>query len=137
FPTINSLISEVLFSNENKISNLVKASVVAVSDYLGLKTQFVLSSTVYKNEHLNGSARIIDICHKEKTNQYYNLPGGKDLYDEKLFNLNGMELCFIQPELKSYRQFAPDFHPGLSIIDVLMFNDRDAAREMIFSFNKI
>lgn len=131
FPSINNIICDVLSSGENKISNLAKNSVIAIADYLGLKTRFVMSSALYKNENLNGVARVLDICHEEKANQYYNLPGGKDLYDEKLFKLNGMDLCFIRPELKGYRQFSTDFHPGLSIIDVLMFNDRDIVREML------
>ena len=131
FNDVKSLVSEVLLLEENKIANLAKASIVAVCNYLGLDTQFVMTSTIYENTNLNSAARVIDICRQEKADDYYNLPGGKELYDESLFKSNGIDLYFVESHLKKYQQFTADFHPGLSIIDVLMFNDREAARNML------
>jgi hypothetical protein len=131
FKVVHQLFSDVLFVDDIRISELAKLSVKAVSEYLGLATQFIESSSVYKNVQLKGAERVLDICIREKASEYYNLPGGRLLYDEELFNLNGVELHFILPKLVPYKQFLNTFQPCLSIIDVLMFNDKDAIREML------
>ncbi len=131
FDVIYNLLSEILFNDENYISDIAKQSIMAVSNYLGLKTHFVMSSSCYGNSDLSGERRIIDICCKEKACQYYNLPGGKVLYNYDLFKSNAITLCFIEPCLKTYRQLSEKFYPDLSIIDVLMYNDCNAVREML------
>ena len=131
FTDVSNLFSEVLLADECCISEIAKRSVVAVSRYLGLKTQFVMSSSRYGNAHYVGSDRVLDICQQENATNYYNLPGGKNLYNDEMFHANGITLRFIKPNLGLYRQFSGEFIPGLSIIDVLMFNDRDIARELL------
>jgi len=131
FKEVNNILSEVLFSEENYISNLAKKSIILVSQYLELETQFIISSSNYNNMELGGVDRVIDICHREKATEYYNLPGGKGLYDNDLFELNEIKLYFVKPFLSRYQQFSEEFIPGLSVIDVLMFNDKSTAREML------
>jgi hypothetical protein len=41
---------------------------------------------------------------------------------------------FIEPKLREYKQFGGDFVPGLSIIDVMMFNSPEAILEMISDY---
>lgn len=131
FSEINNLLSDVLFSNETHISTLAKLSITAISRYLELETQFVMSSSCYENSDLNSVERVLDICRKEQTDFYYNLPGGRELYDNKLFESKGINLRFIKPSLSTYKQFSEQFHPGLSILDVLMFNDKSTVQEML------
>lgn len=131
FDVIYNLFSEIVFSDELSISELAKQSVIAISKYLGLPTQFIMSSSIYGNSNLNGESRVLDICRREIACQYYNLPGGKELYQEDLFKLNGIELQFIDPRLTAYRQLSEQFYPGLSMIDVLMHNDRDTVCAMV------
>lgn len=131
FAEVSALFHDVIFSREEKIGGIAKASITAVSRYLGLETDFVSSSVVYGNESLGGPERVIDICAKECATEYYNLPGGRELYNEFEFSRRNIELHFIQPGLESYPQFTEQFQPGLSIIDVLMFNDPAKAKSMI------
>ncbi|NOR69316.1 MAG: hypothetical protein GQ532_06400 [Methylomarinum sp.] len=131
FKEVNNILSEVLFSKENYISDMAKKSIILVSQYLELETQFIISSSHYNNMDLNGVDRVIDICHKEKATEYYNLPGGSGLYDDNLFEFNKIKLYFIKPFLSQYQQFSEEFVSGLSVIDVLMFNDKCTAREML------
>jgi hypothetical protein len=131
FAEVNALIHEVLFSGAEKIGELAKTSIVTVCDHVGLKTEFVDSSSTYGNESLSGPARVLDICSKEGATEYYNLPGGRDLYREQEFAEQNIGLHFLKPSLKPYRQFVAQFQPGLSIIDVLMFNDRETVQKMI------
>lgn len=131
FAEVNALFQEVVCSDEQKIGEIAKASVTAVARYLGLDQHFVASSAIYGNESLSGQARVLDICAREGASHYYNPPGGRALYAEQAFEERGIGLHFIAPRLDPYAQFADTFEPGLSIIDILMFNDRDTVRKMI------
>lgn len=131
FHAVNEIISDVLFSPDTRVADLAKRSVTRVADYLGLTTQCVMSSTVYDNANLHGVERVLDICLKENAAAYYNLPGGRALYDQESFQSRNIDLYFISPQLPCYRQFSPEFQTGLSIIDMLMFNDKLAARQML------
>ncbi|MFS2015445.1 WbqC family protein [Massilia sp. CT11-108] len=132
FDDVSALVQEVLVANE-KISEVAKASLTAVCRHLGLEREFVSSSSIYGNDALSGQARVLDICSKEGATAYYNLPGGKDLYSEQDFARQNISLHFIQPRIEPYPQFTEQFQPGMSIIDVLMFNDRAKAKAMICS----
>jgi len=137
FNVVYDLFSKVLLSDESRISELAKQSIIAVSKYLGLETQFVMSSSIYGNSDLNGVDRILDICQKEKASQYYNLPGGREFYDGKIFEKNGVLLHFTNPRLNTYKQFSEEFYPGLSIVDVLMFNSPEEVSNYLLKFELI
>ena len=87
------------------------------------------SSAVYGNQHLRGADRVIDICRAEQASHYYNLPGGRDLYEGAAFASHGIDLCFIETKLAPYPQTTAAFQPGLSMLDVLMYNDVPSRRE--------
>lgn len=53
---------------------------------------------------------------------YVNPIGGRDIFQPAQFQERGMSLMFLDPSLTPYPQRNPNFVPGLSIIDVLMFN---------------
>lgn len=62
---------------------------------------------------------------------YINAIGGKDLYSHQKYHDNGLGIKFIKPSLSSYKQFDNHFVPGLSIIDVMMFNDVNTIKDML------
>ena len=45
-----------------------------------------------------------------------------------------VQLDFVQPKLTEYKQYNDNFVPGLSIIDILMFNDKKVVKEMMKSY---
>ena len=53
---------------------------------------------------------------------YINQPGGRTFFDPAKYEAASIDLRFIDFELTPYSQRRPTFEPGLSIIDVLMFN---------------
>jgi hypothetical protein len=131
FDPIYTMLTKVLFDGETLIGEMAKRSIVAVTDYLELPVEFVWSSAVYDNHLLKGEALIRDICRREQATVYYNLPGGRALYDAAKFAGDGIELSFIEPILPAYEQFSSVFEPGLSIIDVLMHNEPAAVKRML------
>lgn len=127
----HEMLASVIHGDHSSIGALASASVRIVCEYVGLDTELVDSSRQYGNAQLAGEARVIDICLRERASRYLNAPGGAGLYDKAHFAEHGIALEFIVPRLAPYPQLGPAFQPGLSILDVLMFNDARAARELI------
>jgi len=125
FKDIYPLIETVIEEDCLTIAQLASNSVLAVIEYLGIPLEMEVTSRRYMNRHLNGQERVLDICRIERCEQYYNLQGGIGLYERQAFKKTGVDLCFVQPREVSYRQFGCEFVSKLSIIDVMMFNDRN------------
>jgi hypothetical protein len=133
FADIYPLVESVVTKPQSFISALALDSLVAVMDYLGLEATLRETSRIYGNAGLKGQERILDICRQEKASAYINLPGGRELYSRDAFAGQGLELYFLQPNPVQYPQLRCDFVPNLSILDVLMFNDREAVQGMLRS----
>lgn len=133
FESAYALLEDIVSSGELSLASLARESVMTVADYLGLDTEFAVSTGRYDNENLRASDRILDICRQEQAVEYHNLPGGAALYPADEFALAGIDLHFLQPKLFKYPQLTATFNPGLSILDVLMFNDRASARRLLGS----
>lgn len=129
FQAIYALTETVVSRAHASIAELALDSIRAVLDHLGLRKSLRPTSRGYDNAHLKGAERILDICRIEAASQYVNLPGGRALYDADHFAARDIGLSFVQMEPVRYPQFQCDFVPNLSILDVLMFNDRDAVLE--------
>jgi len=89
---------------------------------LELNTRFSWASDLVFDDACRGESRVIAIASALGASTYINPVGGMHLYDQRRFNDHGLELRFISPRLHEYRQFAGDFVPALSILDLLMFN---------------
>ncbi|MBD1396947.1 WbqC family protein [Pontibacter sp. JH31] len=120
---------------QTNIADLAVASIVEVCNYLELKTEIKLTSTIYDNQNLSAQSRVIDICIKEAALKYINPEGGQSLYDHMVFEEHGLQLKFIKVGLDEYKQFNLPFSKGLSIIDVLMFNPRERVKQMVNNYN--
>lgn len=127
FPILEKIIS----SNHNKISELIYFSLTKINNYLQIDTAIIKSSEIYQNQHLKGQERVLNICIQENATQYNNAIGGKQLYDSKYFEKNNIKLKFIQGSIPEYLQFQNDFVPGLSIIDIMMFNSKEKISTML------
>jgi hypothetical protein len=119
------ILSSIFFSTENNLSKWITFQLKGICNYLDVSTPFVDSSKLYSNNHLKGKDKIVDICKKERADIYYNSIGGKDLYDYEAFKKNNIELRLLSTRMGKYSQFRYEFVPSLSIIDVMMFNEKD------------
>lgn len=119
FSDVFPLVENILTSENKSIAELAKLSIIHVLQFCGINIDYIMTSSIYNNSHLSSVARVIDICKRENTQTYVNLPGGKDLYNIEEFSDENLTLEFISPNLLNYTG-QKDFNPGLSIIDVLM-----------------
>lgn len=127
------LLEQIFFPSSETIADLVRKSLQMLVQYLELPVQIVSSSTMYGNAALRGQARILDICKREEATCYINSIGGRSLYNNEIFKDAGIDLQFLQPELRPYRQLVKghEFVAGLSIIDVLMNNSPEEIRNLL------
>lgn len=129
FERVYAMVETVVTQVHETIADLALHSIRAVLDHLGLQKVVRPTSRDYGNAHLKGSERILDICRIETASEYLNLPGGRALYEAERFAALGIDLRFLEMGPVRYAQFACDFVPNLSMLDVLMFNDVGAVRE--------
>ena len=71
------------------------------------------------------------IAEKLSASVYVNPCGGADIYEETDFAASGIDLRFLKPILNAYSQQRKHFVPGLSIIDVLMWNSADEVERVL------
>jgi hypothetical protein len=116
------LINHVLDYEDNNLATFLGHQLELLKDKLVLNTKLIYSSTLNRHEQFaTAQERIIAITKHLGGTEYVNLPGGKELYSQKVFNENGLKLSFIEPNLKPYPQLnTTQFFPALSIIDVMM-----------------
>ena len=137
YDSVLLLLEDVFSYDTDSISDLATYSLIVVCKYLNIKTEIILSSTIYCNEVLSGQERILDICLKEGAKTYINPIGGMELYSESLFLENNIDLFFIKTNNVIYKQFSEEFIPFLSIIDVLVFNDKEQVLDMLNKFDLV
>jgi len=122
FDVIFPLIEELLSWREKNLAKFTTNSLVKVGDFLKIKTKFVVSSNIKKDNSLKRQSKIIEIVKKLKGDIYINSIGGTSLYNKNDFARENIELKFLKPLEIKYKQFNNEFIPNLSIIDTMMFN---------------
>jgi hypothetical protein len=123
---ISNLIEEILNvdTRNEDISRMIARSLRLICNYLEISTPIIFSSELGHHDGLKGEDKIIDINKQLNSNHYINPIGGMELYSEENFLKQGIQLSFLRPREIQYKQ-REEFIPGLSIIDVLMFNTRE------------
>ena len=134
---VMSLLDKIFSYQSNNLADFIANSIKLVCQYLDIQTKIIISSDIEKNNSLKGQDKILEICKLLKADAYYNTIGGQELYDRNDFKEEGIALNFVQTDLKPYSQFKDDFIPGLSMIDVLMFNSQRQIRDMLKSYELV
>ena len=123
FTETMNLLNTIFNFQQKDLGSFLRNSYQEILNYLNIDTELILSSELTDNDNsLKGKDKVINICKLMNAQQYINAIGGQELYDKNEFKQNGIELSFLQPDILPYKQLKNDFVPGLSIIDVLMFN---------------
>ena len=140
-PCFNETI-EVLkpvFSIEtSSICDLAIESVKAVTNYIGINTEFERSSETYADtKGMEKAARLKEICHRNEAYEYHNPIGGTELYFKDDFAKSSIDLKFIKTDDIIYKQFKNDFISNLSIIDLMMFNSKEQIQKFLDSYTLV
>ncbi len=126
-----SIVENVIRHEATNLSDYLVHQLQSLATFMGINTEFVISSRCYENNDLSGQERILDICKRENANTYVNPQGGQALYDRTTFTRWGLDLKFLIPSAIEYKQFGSLHVPWLSIIDVMMFNSKSQLRTLL------
>lgn len=131
FKEVFPLIKSILEYPEKNLARFIGNSLIEISNFLGIDTEFVYSYDIQRDHNLKRQEMVLDICDRIGTTHYINAKGGRKLYDKKKFKEHGINLNFITTEPIEYKQFRNVFVENLSIIDIMMFNSKDEIGAML------
>lgn len=131
YEEVAELLKDIIEYEDDKLVNYITHSINRMCEYLGIKTDILISSDLEKNTELKGQDKILEICKILDADYYINPIGGRELYNKNIFAENGVKLEFIQTECQEYAQNSKEFVAGLSIFDVICNNSRDIAKELL------
>lgn len=135
FRSVFPIIESVFNSKCDNISELSSLSIISIAQFLDIETNFMYSSKNFSNSFgINRADRLIQITKELESSKYVNAAGGVDLYDKGYFKEQGVDLYFLESKFEQYEQFNDNFIPGLSIIDVLMFNHKSEIYKMLNTY---
>lgn len=120
FDEVFPVIDRIIHNEAQNLAEYLAHQLRTFAVFMGIKTEFVVSSRCYENNSLVGQARILDICKRESATTYINPQGGQALYDTDTFRDSSVDLRFIVMRTLTYKQRTAGFVPYLSIIDALM-----------------
>ena len=113
------------------LSEYIEKSLLQIKYYLGINTKLIKSSSLVLDDSFDRTDRLIRIVKLFGGTTYLNMIGGIDLYQKEDFEKSKIDLKFLEPNFKVYDQMKSTFTEGLSIIDVLMYNDVHNTKSML------
>jgi len=138
YKEVNEIIEHFFSKEYNNIADMAIASICMVYQYLDKELIWDKSSVFSpETKGMEKADRLIQLSKKANCNHYINLKGGIELYDKSYFKKRGVTLNFTESILKEYTQFNHNFVPWLSILDVLMFCEKEEVLDQFKSFKLI
>ncbi len=136
FGPVADLVEKVLSASHESVADLAIASIDGVYDLIGVPWDHERSSACSpQTRGLDGASRLIRIALDQGAAEYVNAVGGRDLYRKEDFLAGGLGLGFVESLPIEYDQLGGHrFVPGLSIIDLLMFNDVAGVKHALTQF---
>jgi len=128
------IIEDIFLNNETNLFSYIHNSILKICNYLDINTNIVISSQIDIDHSLKSQEKVIAINKALKSEQYINPIGGTELYKKNDFEKEHIKLNFLESDVPQYKQFNDEFIPYLSIIDIMMFNNKEEIKEMLKSF---
>lgn len=124
-----------IFCSESKtIDYICLNAFLLIKDYLNMKTEFVLSSEIEYNRTSSSVEKINEISSKFNSQEILFPSGSRNLYNTSDFP--SFITYSIVPNFTPYNQNTKYFSAGLSMLDVLMFNDKTTINKLLNDFKK-
>jgi len=136
FESTYNLIEKIITYEEDNLFHFLLNAVSLISKQLSINTPIIISSDLNYDTSLKSQDKVLDICQKVNANIYINAIGGKSLglYNSEEFQSKNVELQFLKGEISEYQQFDNSFIGGLSIVDLMMFNELDWIKNELNKF---
>lgn len=131
FEEVFPMVERVLTHRERDITTICRLAIAEVCSYLEIDKVIIRSSDLEYNRDLSAADRLIAICEQLGASDYVNSIGGQSLYSKNYFAARGKRLSFLKMNDIVYAQGKNEFVPYLSMIDVLMWCDKEEARALL------
>ena len=138
FEPITAMIRQIFREECSSITKLNRNCLQAVCDYLEINREIAILSEMNLCFGIPNAPDdwALNICNAlGNVDTYCNPIGGIELFDHNKYASNGIKLTFLKHSLTPYRQKSNKFIPGLSILDVLMFNSVQEVNRMLDNFS--
>jgi hypothetical protein len=122
------------------IVSLSNESLKQICSYIGINCNIsVFSKMNLELDPINAPDDwALNICKAYKgVDEYWNPIGGTSFFDKEKYANANLKLKFQSVDLSPYDQNRESFEPGLSIIDVMMFNSPKEINEMLDKYSLI
>lgn len=116
------IFEEILIFEDRNLFEFIFNSIKVICNKLEIKTQILISSKIEIDHKLKGKDKVISICKALNANEYINTIGGVELYNKYDFQIENINLKFLQTQYFEYTQNEFNFVPFLSMLDLLMYN---------------
>lgn len=128
-----SVVESALSIETDSIVSLNKNILVKTCEYFNLPLNIEIYSdmNLAVDEATHPGEWALNISKAVNAKEYVNPVGGIDIFDSSQFDSAAISIRFLANNLGRYNQRRLDFEAGLSIIDVMMFNDIDDIRKLI------
>jgi hypothetical protein len=133
FHAFMPLLEGLIRFSSNNLFDYILNSIYRICEFLGIKTQVIISSTISCDHSLRSSDRVQAICKALCADTYINPIGGTELYSKESYARQQVALQFFQSHFAEYPQYGSAFVPWLSIVDVAMFNTGERLRQQVLS----
>ncbi len=124
FSDVYPLIEEIFVYSKSNLFEYIYHSLLKITAFLEIKTPLTVSSTLSIDHTLRSEDKVIQLVKSINGATYLNPIGGFDLYTPAEFKNHGLNLQFHKVQPIVYPQFGQMFVPWLSILDLLMFNEK-------------
>ncbi|MCQ2507642.1 MAG: WbqC family protein [Dorea sp.] len=132
FKEVMVLFKEIIYCPETNLAAFLANLTRKVAAYMGIQTPIYSITELGLDHNLTAEDRIYEICHQRGCDTYINAIGGTELYDKEEFKKEGITLGFLRMDSDiTYPQGKGQFLPGLSILDVLMYNSPEEVQELL------
>ncbi|MDP3921142.1 MAG: WbqC family protein [Candidatus Omnitrophota bacterium] len=135
YKKVMPVVGECFQRGSGNLFQFIYTSLLLLLRFLEIDTDIIKSSSIDIDCALKGQDRVLAIAKSLNADIYINAIDGQKLYSREVFRNEGMELNFINTKPIVYRQFGDKFIPGLSIIDVMMFNSREQIKGYLNHYN--
>ena len=132
-----NMLAKVFDEPPATISALAQKSIRAACEHMGLVMDFKSTSSMDYDKGGSAQDKVLSICKILGADTYINPIGGVELYHQEDFKTNNLELYFLLSENISYSQKKEPFISSLSIIDVLMYNDRSSIKDFLKQYELV
>ncbi len=134
FDAVRAILADVVAGDHTTIADVDRAALRRLCAHLGIRTEILDFSAMQvpvPDDPRPGDWALATCRALPGVERYCNPAGGAALFDPSKYADHGVQLEFLEQELRPYRQVVSPFLPALSIIDVMMFNSVDEVRGML------